>query len=328
MKKVNLGIIGLGYVGQTHLHNALKLDTARVIAVADVSKKTLDKARGIGVAKTYSDYNQLLKDPEVDAVVIALPTHLHLQCSLSAAESGKHIFLEKPMARNPGEAQQILLAAKKNSVRLMIGYPLRFNRSFSSLKEEITKGVLGDVEVAQATYINSGPFMHRAEGYAPLPVPDWWFNRELTGGGVLIDLGSHVINLLRWYFGEVTNVTSHLRHRFNLDLEDGAICVVKFASGPTAVINVGWFSQAYKLRVELFGTVSHVSAQHTPSGTISTITQILATGTTEFFKPHLMELQHFVTSIAKDLTPSPSGEDGVRDLEAIDTAYKNSRDFN
>jgi predicted dehydrogenase len=327
MKKVSLGIIGLGYVGQIHLRNALKLDMVKSIAVSDVSKKALNKARSIGVAKTYSDYNQLLKDPEVDAVVIALPTHLHLQCSLSAAESGKHIFLEKPMARNPAEAQQILSSARRNSVSLMIGYPLRFNRLFASLKQEIDKGALGDVEVAQATYISSGPFMHRAEGYAPLPVPEWWFNRELTGGGVLIDLGSHVINLLRWYFGEIRQVTSHLRHRFNLDLEDGAICVAKFESGPTAIINVGWFSQAYRLQVELFGSVSHVTAQHTPSDAFSIITQTLVTGTAEFFRPHLAELQYFVASIAKDLTPSPSGEDGVKDLEAIYAAYKNCRDF-
>ena len=327
MKKVNLGIIGLGYVGQIHLRNALRLDAAKVVAVADVSKKTLDKAKGVGVPKAYSDYNQLLKDTEVDAVVIALPTHLHLQCSLSAAESGKHIFLEKPMARNPAEAQQILSIARKNSVSLMIGYPLRFNRSFRSLKEKITRGVLGDVEVAQATYISSGPFMHRAEGYAPIPVPDWWFKKELTGGGVLIDLGSHLINLLRWYFGEVTQVTSYLRHRFNLDLEDGAICVAKFASGPTAIINVGWFSQAYKLQVELLGSASHVTGQHKPLGALSTITQILATGTTEFFRPHLVELQHFVTSINNDLTPSPSGEEGVKDLQVIQAAYESSRDF-
>jgi len=328
MKKVNLGIIGLGYVGQTHLRNALKLDTAKVVAVSDVSKKALDKARSFGVAKAYSDYNQLLKDPEVDAVVIALPTHLHLQCSLSAAESGKHIFLEKPMARNPSEAQQILSNVRKNSVSLMIGYPLRFNRSFASIKQDIAAGVLGDVEVAQATYINSGPFMHRAEGYAPIPVPEWWFNKELTGGGALIDLGSHMINLLRWYFGEITQVRSHLRHRFNLDFEDGAICIAKFESGPTAVINLGWFSQAYRLQVELFGTVSHVTAQHTPTGPTSTITQTLATGTTQFFRPHLLELQHFTTRIANDLNPSPSGEDGLKDLEAICAAYKNNTDSN
>jgi len=323
MKTVKLGIIGLGYIGQVHLRHSLKIKNAHVLAVADLSKKALNKAKNAGVKKTFTNYEQLLKEPEIDAVIIALPTHLHLQCAKQAAEAKKHIFLEKPIARNVKEAKEILSTTKKNSVKLMIGYPLRFNKAFCNLKKELEKGTVGDVEIAHAAYISTGPFLHRAEAQTPLPVPEWWFHKELTGGGALIDLGSHLINLLRWYFGEITSIKSHLGYRFNMDFEDSATCLAKFQSGTRAVINVGWFSQGYHLKIDLYGSVKTISAQDTPSNPILTAAQMLITGTSKFYKPHFTELQYFADCLIQDLEPSPSGEDALKDLETITMAYKN-----
>jgi len=84
-------------------------------------------------------------------------------------------------------------------------------------------------------------FFHRAVENSPVPVPDWWFNTEYTGGGVLVDLGSHIINLLRWFFGEIVDVKGQFVHRFSMDFEDSAMCLARFDSGSVAVINVGWF---------------------------------------------------------------------------------------
>ena len=323
MQKIRLGIIGLGYIGKIHLRHSLKMPNVNLVAVSDLSKKALKKAKNAGIKKTFSNYEQLLNEPNIDAVIIALPTHLHLPCAIQAAEAGKHIFLEKPIARNLEEAKGIVAVAHKNSVKLMIGYPLRFNKSFRELKTKMESGTLGDVEIAYATFISSGPFFHRAESHTPLPVPKWWFNRDLTGGGALIDLGSHIINLLRWYFGEITHIKSHLGHRFNLDLEDSAICFTKFESGTTAIITAGWFLQGYQLKVEFFGTVDHAFVQHRPGNRFVAATQMLTTGMSEFHRPHFDELQYFVNCLIKDSSPSPSGQDGLKDLEAISLAYKN-----
>jgi myo-inositol 2-dehydrogenase/D-chiro-inositol 1-dehydrogenase/scyllo-inositol 2-dehydrogenase (NAD+) len=323
MKAVKLGIIGLGYIGQIHLRNCLKLKNARVIAAADLSKKARNRAKELGVKRTFRNYEELLEDPEVDAVIIALPTHLHLQCATQAAEAKKHIFLEKPMARNVKEAKEILSTVERNSVKLMMGYPLRFEEIFKNLKKEIDDGLVGDVEIAHAAYISSGPFFHRAEGSIPRRVPEWWFNKELTGGGALIDLGSHIINLLRWYFGEITDIKSCLRYRFNLDFEDSVTCLARFESGTLAVISVGWFSQGYHLRIDLHGSVKSISAQHLPSNPILTVIQMLTTGIPKFYRAHFAELQCFVNCLLNGLSPSPSGEDGLKDLEAISQAYKN-----
>jgi len=323
MRKIGLGLIGLGYIGKLHLKHSQKLDNANLVAVSDLSKKKLRMAKDAGVKKTFTDYEQLLKDSDVEAVIVALPTHIHLQCTRKVAEAKKHIFLEKPIARNVMEAREIIATTKRNSVKLMIGYPLRFNTEFSRIKEKIKNGTLGNVEIAQATYISSGPFLHRIESHIPVSVPEWWFKKELTGGGALIDIGSHMINLLRWYFGEIKDIKSLLGNRLNMDFEDSAMCLANFKSGTVAAINVGWFSQKLFLEVNLHGSVDHVTVGRVSQNRLLTAVQMLTTGTSKFYQSHFAELQYFVDCLIHDLSPSPSGEDGLRDLEAISMAYKN-----
>ena len=158
MRNIGVGLIGLGSIGQVHLKNGLRVNNARIVAVSDVSKKALSLARDCGVKKTYLSYEQLLNNPEVDCVIIALPTHLHQVCIEKAAEARKHILLEKPIGRSVEEAKRIISASKRNSVTLMLGYPLRFNPDFSKVKEEVTKGIFGDVPIAYATNVSFRSF--------------------------------------------------------------------------------------------------------------------------------------------------------------------------
>lgn len=327
MEKVRLGLIGLGYIGKIHLRNCFNLQFAKLVSVSDVSKKALNFAKKMGVRKIFSDYQQLLNDSSLDAVIISLPTYLHASCSKEAAEAGKHIFVEKPLARNVAEGKDILSAAKKNGIKLMVGYPFRFSSSFQILKEKIQSGELGEVQVAYATNIGSGPFLHRVESDAPQPVPSWWFKKELTGGGALMDVGCHMINLVRWYLGKVSDVQSYMGYRFNMELEDHATCLIKFLSGQIAIVNAGWFSQETQIKVELLGTVEHAYAFHNSPNKIKTAIQLILGKTPNFYIPYLNELSHFVRCIKNDLQPSPSGEDGLHDLKIISLAYKNQIEF-
>jgi len=322
MKK-KLGLIGLGYIGQLHLKHALKLPNAEVVAVADSSKKALKKARALGIKRIFTDYADILRNPEVDAVIISLPTHLHLECASLAAEAKKDVFLEKPIAVTITEASEIISKAQQNAIKLMIGYPLRFNKHFRQTKEALENGLIGDIENIHATYVCSGPFFHRADGHAPVPVPDWWFNSKLTGGGVLVDLGCHMINLLRWLFGEIIDIKGQFGYRFRMDFEDSAMCIARFESGSVAAINVGWYSQEYLLRVDFLGSVRNVSVEHMPPKMMTTAYQMLTKGISSFNQPHFDELQYFVDCLHIDEPPAPTGLDGLRDLEAISKAYKN-----
>ena len=322
-RKINLGLIGLGLIGKVHLKNCLGLKTVNVQAVTDVSKKALKFAREMGVKQVFTDYNELLRQPTIDAVIISLPTYLHAPCAISAAENGKHVFLEKPLARNPKEGKEIVSAARRYGVKLMVGYPLRFFSEFEEAKEIMESGVLGDIQTAHAVNIGAGPFFHRAESMIPRPVPEWWLNKELTGGGVLLDLGSHMINLARWFFGEVKSVKAYLGHRFDLDLEDHAVCTLVFESGTVAIVNVGWFSQKATVGIELYGTVGHVQKYYrSPSRAITAI-QLILGRTPRFFKPYLKEVSYFINCINEDGRPLLSGGDALKDLEIIAQVYKN-----
>lgn len=323
MDKVQLGLIGLGSMGKIHLLNCLKLENAELVAVSDASKKALSFAKKIGIKTVFDDYRELLKEPSLDAVIIALPTHLHAECAINAAEAGKSILLEKPLGRNLSEGKEIISAIRKRNVKLMVGYPLRFASVFRDLKSKILSNELGDVQIANATNVGPGPFFHRAEVHAPRPVPKWWFSSELTGGGALLDLGVHMINLFRWYFGEISDVKSYLGHRFNLEMEDHATCMLKSKLGQIGIINVGWFSQEFRLRVELLGTVGHASAPNDPPSKMRKAIQLLIRKPSELNTQFFNEVQYFVHCVINDLKPSPSGEDGLKDLEVVTQAYNN-----
>jgi predicted dehydrogenase len=323
MKKIGLGLIGLGYIGKTHLRNCLRLQSAKLIAVADISKKALAFAKKMGIKNLYQDYRELLKNEKIDAVIIALPTYMHSICAQEAAEAGKHIFIEKPLARNVYEGKEIVAKARKNCVKLMVGYPFRFASPFRRLKQDLVNGSLGEIQTTHATFIDSGPFFHRSEGFIPRPVPKWWFKKEKIGGGALLDQGSHLINLLRWYFGEVIDAKGYLGYRFNLEIEDYAVCILKFRQDQLAIVNVGWYSMQGIIKIEFYGTMKHAMASHNPSPKLITAIQLL-TGkiTPKFDKPYVKELQYMVYCIKNDLTPSVSGQDGLKDLETIYKIYK------
>jgi len=324
LDKVSLGLIGLGQIGKIHLYNCLYLKDARLIAVSDVSEKSLLTAKKAGVKLVFKNYNDLLKDPKIDAVIISLPTFLHAEAAIKAAEHGKHILVEKPLARNVREAERVVSAANLNGVKLMVGYPARFNPIFLKLKDEIELGTLGDVQIATANHISTGPFFHRSEKSIPKAVPSWWFDKKLIGGGALIDLGCHMINLLRWYFGEHSNIQSFLGHRFNMNFEDHATCFIKFQRGTIAILNVGWFARYHKVQVNLYGTVKHASVTSKFPGLLDYAKKILKRDTSS---SQYKELKYFVDCVSSDTSPSLSGQEGLEDLRLISAAYKHAFHF-
>jgi len=292
-------------------------------AVADISKNALERAKRLGVKNTYYDYNELLNQPSIDAVVIALPTYLHAQSVKAAAEQHKHILLEKPIARSVSEGREILDTVIKYDVKLAIGYPLRFSSPFQDLKTKMERGELGEIPIAYATNIGTGPFAHRADTGAPVPVPEWWWNKELTGGGALLDLGSHMVNVTRWFFGDVVEAKSYLGYRLNMDQEDHAVCILKFNQGPIVIISVGWFSQKFQVEMEVFGTAGTATTFKKPQSTIKAAIRLMLRKPSSFTIPFAREIQNFVDFVIDNGRPQTSGEDAVRDLEVIERAYAN-----
>lgn len=253
---LRVGVIGLGHMGQLHLLNALRVDGINVVAAADKSvrnRKAVEKYH----VKTYDDYSKLIDAEELDAVIISLPNFIKKESVSYAAENNLDIFLDKPIARNFAEAQEIVQKVKKENVRMMVGVNYRYFPCVEKLKKNLDDGEIGDAVIASSELVLNGPISHSV---VPTPVPEWWLNKEMAGGGALLDLGYHLIDLLSWMLGDLKVAYSSLGYRLNLPLEDAGTIVLESKNhATTCVVNVGWFSKSifpdFNFRINIHGTV-------------------------------------------------------------------------
>ena len=324
MQKTRLGIVGLGSMGKIHLHNSMKMPSCQVTAVADKSTSALKYAREMGVKKGYKDYNKLFEKEDLDAVIISLPNFLHLDSTIKAAENDINVLLEKPIARNSEEGEKILSKVRSSGIKLMMGYPLRFSPDIQNVSNRIIDGSLGDIIVAIGTNISGGPFTGRSADGRPVPVPDWWFDKDLIGGGVLLDIGIHHLNLFNHFFGEVKEIDCDLGYRYNMEFEDQAILFLKYVCGTNAIVNVGWFSEDFKTNLELYGTVGNIiMPSEDPSPFVKVFRGIKNKigFANEKKNSFYNEVDYFSYCIGADENPVPSGEEGLNDINIIQKAY-------
>jgi predicted dehydrogenase len=260
---IRVGVIGLGHMGQLHLLNAMRIDGVEVVAGADKSERNRKYAEERHI-KTYDDYKKLIDSEKMDAVVISLPNFLKKDCVFYAAENKLNIFLDKPMARHFSEANEIVQKVDKEDVRMMVGVNYRYIPCVQKLKSTFDDGTIGEPVIATADLILNGPLSH---GAVPLHVPEWWLNRETAGGGALLDLGYHLVDVLTWILGDLEVSYSTLGYRMNLPVEDSANVVLKSKNGDlTCVVNVGWFERSifpdFNFRVNIHGTASYASTDN------------------------------------------------------------------
>jgi len=338
---LKVGLIGLGNIGKLHLMNCLHIDNVEVIAAADRSKKALKRAKSVGVKNLFNDYRDLLAKSKVDAVIIALPNFLHLESVQLALEAGVDVFIEKPLANTVEECKKIVRLTEKNGRILMVGHYMRFMDAIEKMKIALDEGRIGDLEVITLEQILNGPFAH---GVTPRPVPEWWFKPKKAGGGVLLDLGYHLVDLFRFFVGEEARVFfSYLTHEFNLPVEDGAIVILgSRRSNVRGIINVGWFQKSifpdYNFRVILHGCAGYLASYNFAPNNLylhaikEGIKNVLRKVTgkkirplsyTYYYEAYYKELQHFFNCIEKNVTPYVSAVDGLKTVELIMEAYRN-----
>ncbi len=217
MDKVRIGIIGCGGIANgKHMPALAKVPQAEMVAFCDIVIERAEKAAkqfGIPGAKVYEDYKQLLEDKTIDVVHVLTPNRAHSLITVDALDAGKHVMCEKPMAINSIEAQKMLDAAKRNGKKLTIGYQNRQRNDSQFLKAEADAGTFGDIYYAKATAIR-----RRA-------VPTWgvFLNEYEQGGGPLIDIGTHALDLTLWTMNNYKPAycLGTTYHKLNKDTETG-----------------------------------------------------------------------------------------------------------
>ncbi|MBI4749291.1 MAG: Gfo/Idh/MocA family oxidoreductase [Acidobacteria bacterium] len=195
---LNLGLIGCGTIAQlVHLPNIIRLPNVKLAALAesDAVQRASVASRYPG-AKPFADYRELLALAEIDAVLICLPTHLHAQTTIDALTQGKHVYLEKPLATSRAEGEQVLATWKQSGLIGMIGYNYRFHPLYQKLRRLLQSGKIGDLVQVRSVFSTSSH-----------PLPEWRQSRQL-GGGVLLDLASHHVDLVRYFFEQEIHLVS------------------------------------------------------------------------------------------------------------------------
>ena len=337
---IKVGLVGLGRMGMLHLMNSMKIDGVKVVAASDYSKRALSEAKSLGVKELFKDYHEMLNSSlDMDVVIISLPNYLHLESVKLALEEGLNVFIEKPLARNIGECEEIVRLVKKSGRKLMVGHCFRFLEAIEKMKESLNNSCIGSLEVATMEEVINGPFAHPRH---PTPVSDWWFDPEKSGGGVLLDIGYHMIDLFRFFAGDAEVIFSSLEHKFNLPVEDGAILILRSVDGfARGIVNVGWYQQTvfpkYNFRVILHGNAGFLSSDslvprnlymHAVREGVKNLfrrmtgRRIRYLSYTYYYEDFYRELEHFFECVKRDLDPLVSAEDGMKTVELIQQAYR------
>lgn len=268
MKRLNVGIIGAGSISGVHFDAYYNNSNVQIYAVCDLNEqRAAEKAARYGAEKVFTDYRELLADPHIDAVSICTWNNSHAEISIAALEAGKHVLCEKPLCKTVEEALAVEEAVRRTNRVYQVGFVRRCATNTKALKQFIDAGDLGEIYYAKASCIRR------------LGNPGGWFaDVERSGGGPLIDLGVHIIDICWYLMGKPKvksisgNVYHKLGNRANIKhltfytaadydankntVEDSANALIRFENGASLMVDVSFTLHAKKdeLSVKLFGT--------------------------------------------------------------------------
>jgi UDP-N-acetylglucosamine 3-dehydrogenase len=331
---VRYGIIGCGAIAQRrHLPEAAANPNSKVAALADPQAERVNSLAAQYGAKVYSDYKQMLLDPEIDAVVVAGPNGLHAEQTIAALNAGKHVLCEKPMATAREDAKAMVAAADKNKKYLMIGLNQRLMPPHVKAKEILQSGKLGKVLSFRTAFKHPGP-----EGWSVDAGKSWFFKKGQAFMGVCGDLGVHKADLMRWLLSdEFTDVSGFITTLDKKDpegklieLDDNAYLTLKTAGGIIGSMILSWTNYGAEenytviycqkgvlgLGVDpIYGViVSYANGDREMHklGEVSTNAKQVASGI----------IDSFTTSIQTNTPPEIDGREGYRCLDVILTAME------
>lgn len=333
MNKVKVAILGAGFVSDIHIESYHRfVPNAEVVAVYSRSRERAEAfAQKHGIPQWYDDLDAIIQNSGCEVVDICLPNFRHAEATLKAAAAGKHVIIEKPLAVTLEEADAMIAACKKAGVKLMYAEELCFAPKYERVRHMVNEGAIGEIYMLKQSEKHSGPHS------------DWFYDVNLAGGGVLMDMGCHALAWFRWMLGnaKATSVyatMSTVLHKGRTGAEDNSVVIVEFENGVTAVAENSWAKHGgMDDRSEVHGTggviyadlfMGNAAVAYSKNGygyameKADTTTGWSFPVFEEVFNqgyPH--ELKHFIDCVQHDKQPLVTGEDGRAVLELIYAAY-------
>ena len=346
MSKTKIAVIGVGGISQQHLDAYRNNPDVEIYALCDINEAQLNK-RGeqYGVKRLYTDCETMLEElPEIEAVSVCTWNSAHAPCTIAALKAGKHVLCEKPMATNAKDAEAMLQAAKESGKLLMIGFVRRFGNDCALLQDLIAEDYFGEIYYTKATYL-------RRNGN-----PGGWFgDKSRSGGGPLIDLGVHVIDLSRYIMGNHKPVSVYgatFQKLFNrpdikkhggyksvsasekdiCDVEDAVTALIRFDNGSVISVEASFALNLKKDKgdIEFFGTKAGAKLDpelHVYSQVAGHMTDV------DFAEPTALsfeglfanEVNHFVECVRTGCECRNPAEDGVMLMKILDAIYESAK---
>ena len=337
MGKIRVGVIGLG-MGRHHIAGYQTHPDAEVVAIADLDEARLTEIGDqYGVPNRYATAEEMLAGEALDVVSVATPNNFHRPLTVAALEAGCHVLCEKPMALNAAQAREMLAAAERAQRRLMINFSYRFGEQSQALKERVDAGELGEIYFGRTVW-------HRRRG---LPRFGGWFGQKaISGGGPLIDLGVHRLDLALWLMGypkpiwvmggAYNPIASALAQAQGVeyDVEDLAVAMIRFENGAMLEVEASWAANVQErelMETRLLGTKGGL-VQRNLNETYEFEAEIYVerAGAHYDMKLHAPPrhrtnaMQHLIESIVTGTPHMASGEEGLLVMQILDAIYESA----
>jgi myo-inositol 2-dehydrogenase/D-chiro-inositol 1-dehydrogenase/scyllo-inositol 2-dehydrogenase (NAD+) len=331
VEEVGVCVIGCGRAGRIHGRNfaAGRTPGARLVCVVDPVERCRNEiCRELRVDQAYSDYPRALRETAVDAVVVAAPSKYHRQVVVAAAEAGKHVFCEKPMAMDAAECDEMIAAVDRAGVKLQLGFMRRFDAGFVAAKHRIDAGEIGEVVLVKS--LTHGP-----------TTPKPWMYDIVKSNGPLAEVNSHDIDTLRWFTGsefeEVYAIGGNYRSPEASgqypDFYDNVILSARFRNGMQGSISGAQGVQyGYDARCEILGQRGLISVGSLAENTVIThtaagmTTPVVRSWTDLFLDAYRAEDEDFIRCIREDCDPRVGALDGKAAVMVVNAGNRSIRE--
>lgn len=307
MKRVGVGVIGTGFWGENQVRVFRQSPMADLVAICEKDAK---RAKEIGTkygVDWFTDLDEFLRIPSIDAVTICTPTQTHLKVGLRAIEAGKNLLVEKPMTGEEIAAEKLVASAKKAGLKLLVGFIERFNPGVKAVKKMLNQRIVGDVIIATGRRVARWPI-------------------RIGDVGVVKDTAIHDIDAMSYLFEEeVTAVfaqTGSLRTRA---YEDFAEIMLRFKGGTTGFIDANWLTPRKVRTLIITGSDATINLDYITQEITLENSEKLVKPYTPWAEPLKVELENFMTTIQRDADATPSGEDALSAIRICDAALRSGK---
>ena len=322
---LKVGLVGAGLQGRRRALAVKAAEGSHLVAVADGDREALQALASQMGCQAAMGWEEIVSRPDIDAVIVATPPHLHAAISIAAMKRGKHVLCEKPLARTVAEGEEMVRVAQEQGIILKCGLSLRHHPGIQQTKEWVDEGRIGELMFIRCYYGSGGrPGFER----------NWRAGDRFSGGGALVDLGVHALDLCRWFLPDLIEGFAFLSTNFwdIAPLEDNAFVLLRSPQGPVASIHVSWTQWKPRFSFELFGRrrfvlVEGLGRVYGPMRIIQgqpTSSGPFTQEVTEFYGEDLLwqaEWREFVAAIKEGREPVGSGRDGLRASLLVQRLY-------